>query len=129
MWKSSFEWFKLKACKMFMHRNSMNCIMVKKMFTFRVESSSGSKTVVIWRFILLHNITNNVWTIQSYLLLQFFQFKKIGPMQMQISFEYKIVWKFIHVLPMMQYPCMTLDWHVVGPLQNLVWAHYHVDLF
>jgi hypothetical protein len=63
------------------------------------------------------------------LLLAFFQFKKIGPMQMQISFKYKIVSKFIHVLPMRQYPCLMLDWDVVGLLQVLVGVHHHVNLF
>jgi hypothetical protein len=53
---------------MFMHRISMDCIMVRKMFTFKVESSSRSKTVATWKFILLHIIISNVRSIQSYLI-------------------------------------------------------------
>jgi len=67
-WKSSCKWFKLKVCEMFMHRISMDCIMVRKMVTFRVKSYSGNKIIVTWRFILLHIIISNVWSTQSYLI-------------------------------------------------------------
>jgi hypothetical protein len=53
---------------MFMHKISMDCIMARKMFTFRVKSSLGSKIVVTWRFILLDIIISNVRNIQSYLI-------------------------------------------------------------
>ncbi len=62
---------------MFMHKISMDCFMVKKMFTFRVESSSRNKIVATWRFIFLHIIISNVRNTQSYLIsgilsIQFF---------------------------------------------------------
>jgi hypothetical protein len=63
----------LKVCKMFMHKILMDCIMVRKMFTFRVESFSRSK---IERFILLHIVINNVWNIQSYLILGILSIQK-----------------------------------------------------
>ncbi len=76
MWKNSYEWFKLKVCKMVMHKILMDCIMVRKMFTFKAESSLGSKTVTTWKFILLHNIISNVWSIQSYLIIGILSIKK-----------------------------------------------------
>ncbi len=74
--KRSCKWFKFKACKMFMHIILMDCIMVRKMFTFMAKSSPGSKTMATWRFILLHNIINNVWSIQSYPIIGIFSIQK-----------------------------------------------------
>ncbi len=56
----SCERFKLKVCKMLMHKISIDYIMEGKMFTFRAESFLGNKTIAIWRFILMHNIISNV---------------------------------------------------------------------
>jgi hypothetical protein len=35
--------FKLKVCNMFMHKISMDCIMEKKMFTFKAKMSLENK--------------------------------------------------------------------------------------
>ncbi len=72
----SCERFKLKVCKMLMHKISIDYIMEGKMFTFRAESFLGNKTIAIWRFILMHNIISNVWSIQSYHIIGILSIQK-----------------------------------------------------
>ncbi len=116
VWKSSCEWFKLKACKMFMHKILMDCIMVRKCSHLGPKALRGAKLSQLGNLSCCITLLTMYEVFNPTLLLAFFQFKKIGPMQMQVSFKYKNVWKFIHVLPMMQYLCLMSNWHVVGPL-------------
>ncbi len=83
MWKSSCEWFKLKICKMFMHKILKGYIMEMKMFTFRAKNSPRAKLSQLEDLFWCTTSLTMYEVFNPTILLAFFQLKKNGPMQMQ----------------------------------------------